>query len=133
MYTYTSHIRLHGVERDNFTSTSIINNNATQYRHGRGGAGTNYRGPAFRKGPNIYVTYAFVFLGRIIICRLQTLTLSDQAHVTLQLKVSVSDLVQRLLAGPFVRGRGRPFFFRRGSSPLSAALIPFNHAVHCQL
>jgi len=37
----------------------------------------------FERGPKTYVTYAFVFLGRIIICRLQTLILSDQAHVTL--------------------------------------------------
>lgn len=61
----------------------------------RGGeAGTNYRGP----GPN-YVAYFFVFLGSTIICRLHKLTLSDQANVTLQLRVSVSGSVQRFLAG----------------------------------
>lgn len=80
-----------------------------------------------------YVTYAFVFLGGTIICRLQKLTLSDQAHVILQLKVSIYDLVHRLLAGPPLVGGGTPPFFHRGLSPLSAALIPFNHVVHCQL
>jgi hypothetical protein len=39
-----------------------------------------------------YVAYVFVFLGSII-CRLYKLTLSDQAQVILQLRVSLSDLV----------------------------------------
>jgi hypothetical protein len=43
-------------------------------------------------GPN-YVAYVFVFLGRIIMCRLYKLTLSDEAQVTLQLTVSLPDLV----------------------------------------
>jgi hypothetical protein len=47
-----------------------------------GGACKNYRGP----GPN-YVAYVSVFLGSIIIDRLQQLTLSDQAKVTLHLTV----------------------------------------------
>jgi hypothetical protein len=43
-------------------------------------------------GPGLdYVTYIFVFLGNIIICRLYKLTFSDQAQVTLQLTVSLSD------------------------------------------
>ena len=62
MYTSISHIRLHGVERD-VTSTSITNNNATQCRRWRGGAGTNYRGPAFRKGPRTSLCYISLSLG----------------------------------------------------------------------
>jgi len=34
-----------------------------------------------------YVTYVFVFLGSIVVCSLYKLTLSDQAQVTLQLRV----------------------------------------------
>jgi hypothetical protein len=43
-------------------------------------------------GPE-YVVYVFVFLDSIIICRLYKLTISDKAQVTLQLTVSLSDLV----------------------------------------
>jgi hypothetical protein len=39
------------------------------------------------------IPYVCVFLGRIIICRLYKLTLSDKAQVTLQLRVSLSDLM----------------------------------------
>jgi hypothetical protein len=39
------------------------------------------------------ITYVFVSLGAVIICRLSKLTLSDQAQVTLQLTVCLSDLV----------------------------------------
>ena len=39
------------------------------------------------------ITYIFVCLGSVIICRLNKLTLSDQVQVTLQLTVSLSDLV----------------------------------------
>jgi hypothetical protein len=56
-----------------------------QCRRDGGKAGTNYRSPAFRKGtqdPTI-----------IIICRLYKLTISDQAPVTLQLRVSLPDFV----------------------------------------
>jgi hypothetical protein len=53
-----------------------------------GKAGTNYRGPEFDN-----VAYVSAFLGSIIICRLYKLALSDQAQVTLQLTVSLSDLV----------------------------------------
>ena len=57
---------------------------------GRGGVEgcSNYRDP----GPD-HVAYVFVFLCSIIICRLYKLILSDKAQVTLQLKVSLSDLV----------------------------------------
>jgi len=37
--------------------------------------------------------YMLVFLGSIIICRLYKLNPSDQAQVTLQVKVGISDLV----------------------------------------
>jgi len=57
-----------------------------QYRRGDGGGNpvqiTNYYTAQF----------VFVFLGSII-CRLYKLTLSDQARVTLQLRVILSDLV----------------------------------------
>jgi len=46
-----------------------------------------------------YVAYVFIFL-RITICRLYKSTLSDQALVTLQLTVSLSNLVSRFLASP---------------------------------
>jgi hypothetical protein len=39
------------------------------------------------------IAYVFVFLGSVIICQVYKLTLSDQAQVTLQLTVSLSDLV----------------------------------------
>ena len=54
--------------------------------------GTNYRGPEGGPGPD-YVACVFVFLGSIIIRRLYKLILSDQARVTLQLRVTLSDLV----------------------------------------
>ena len=41
-----------------------------------------------------------LFLGSTVACRLYKLTLSYQAQVTLQLRVSLSDLVQRFLVGP---------------------------------
>jgi hypothetical protein len=43
-------------------------------------------------GPDC-LAYVFVFLRNIITCRLYKLTLSDQAQVTLQLRVCLSDLV----------------------------------------
>jgi hypothetical protein len=40
-----------------------------------------------------YVAYVFVFLGSAIICQLYKLNLPDQVQVTVQLTVSLSDLV----------------------------------------
>ena len=57
-----------------------------------------------------YVTHVFVFLGSIIICRLYKLTISDQAQVTVQLRVSLSDLVSRFLAGLQLLGDRRKDF-----------------------
>ena len=82
-------------------------------------AGTNYPGHGdSEEGPESdYFVHVFIFLGSIIICRLYTLHLSNQAQVTPKLKASLSDLVTRYLAGP-------PFlvclttFFRRGKNPL---------------
>jgi hypothetical protein len=63
---------------------------SAQWRRKRGGrGGKNYRG----SGPD-YVAYVFTFLGSIIICRLYKLTLPDQT------KVSLSDLVYIIFAGP---------------------------------
>jgi len=54
---------------------------------------------AEREGPD-YITHFFVSLGGVINCRMYKLTLSDYALVTLQLTVTLSDLVQRFIAGP---------------------------------
>jgi len=57
------------------------NQAAPTRREGGGGeVGTNYRGSI--------TLYVFVFVDGIIICRLYKLTLSDQAQVTLQMRVS---------------------------------------------
>jgi hypothetical protein len=58
-------------------------------------AGKIYQGPAVRKwGPRSdYVAHVFVDFGSIIIRRLYKLTLSDQAQVPLQLRVSFSNIV----------------------------------------
>jgi hypothetical protein len=70
------------------------------------------------------VSYVFVFLGSTIICPLYKLTLSDQVQVTLQLRVSLSDLVQRFLAGPpLLVGGALKNFFHWGPNRLSAALV----------
>ena len=64
---------------------------------GWGLAGTNYRGLTIQKGAqdpqDPTVLHVFVYHGSIIICRPYKLTLADHAQVTLQLRVSVSDLV----------------------------------------
>jgi hypothetical protein len=55
----------------------------------------NYRGsggPQAGTGPD-YVAYVFLFLGTIIICLLQQLTLSDQAQGTPQLPFDPADVV----------------------------------------
>ena len=44
------------------------------------------------KGSN-YIAYVFVYLSSIVICLLHKLTLSVQAQVALQLRVSLADLV----------------------------------------
>jgi hypothetical protein len=66
------------------------------------GVGTNYWGPAID-----YVAYVFVFLGGIVI-GLYKLALSDQAPVTLQLRVSLFDSVSRFLAGLHLLGGLNP-------------------------
>jgi hypothetical protein len=81
-----------------------------------GGGGSHYKihvpwSPEGGPGPN-YVAYGFIFLDGIIVCPLYKLTLSDQAQVTLQLRVSLSDLllVWRLLAGPSLLGSPKKIF-----------------------
>jgi len=79
-----------------------------------------------RRGPD-YVAYVVVFLSSSIIYRLYELTLSAQAEVTLQLRVSLSDILQRFLADSvLLGGGGRVEFFHRGPDPLSASMQP-----HC--
>lgn len=59
-------------------------------------------------GPD-YVEYVFVLLGGIITCQLYKLS-SDQAQGTQQLKVGLSILLQRFVAGPPLLGtRTRPW------------------------
>ena len=52
------------------------------------GSQRSERGPGLR-----LCCICFIFLGSVIICRLYKLALSDPAQVTLQLTVSLSDLV----------------------------------------
>jgi len=52
------------------------------------------------------VAYVFVFLGTNRICRLYKLNLSDEHQVSLKIRVSLSDLVYRFLAGPSLLGKG---------------------------
>jgi hypothetical protein len=62
------------------------------------------------------VAYVFIFVGSIIICRLYKLNLTDQAQVTLQLRVSVSGLVMWYKAGPSLWGARKNFFTRARTS-----------------
>ena len=56
------------------------------------------------------VAYVFIFIGSIIICRLHKLNLTDKAQVTLQLRVSVSDLVMWYKVGSPLWGARKTFF-----------------------
>ena len=78
--------------------------------------------------------YAFAFLDSIITCRLYKFTLSAQTQVTLQLRTSLSESMQRFLAGPplLVGGRGgeggQKHFFtgaRTRSRRPSSQLLPW--------
>ena len=77
------------------------------------GEGHRYNPPVARgteggSGPG-YVAWIFVFIGSVIICQLYKLTLSEQAQITLQLTVSLIDLVLRILASTSLLGsRSRP-------------------------
>lgn len=63
-----------------------------------------------------------VFLGGSTICRLYKSNLSDQAHLTVQLRVIIVDLASRIWAClPLLRAR--KFFFRWGLKLLSATLF----------
>ena len=113
------------------TTTSIENIESTQEHDSccrsivpsrRGGEpGKSYRDLAVREGPD-YVTYVFVFLGSIILCAPYKFNLSDQAQITLKLTISLTDQVQRFLAGQL----GNTNFFYRGPNPLSTALHKTN-------
>jgi hypothetical protein len=54
------------------------------------------------------ICLAYVFQGSIMLSALYKLTLSAQAKVTLQLTVSLSDLVERFLASALAGGGGGP-------------------------
>jgi hypothetical protein len=75
------------------TKTQYVHQYQCWWEGGGGEAGTKWC-PASN-----YVAYVFIFL-RITICWLYKSTLSDQALVTLQLRVSLSNLVSRFLASP---------------------------------
>ena len=65
-----------------------------------------------------------MFLCSIIIGWLHKLTISDQAYVTLQLIVRLSDLVWRFSASSALPGRGMAQkIFTGGPNPFSPALI----------
>jgi len=57
-----------------------------------GGGGEVTATNSWGLGPN-YITYVFVFLSSVIICRLYKLTLADQAQITLLVTVGLSYLV----------------------------------------
>jgi hypothetical protein len=85
-------------------------------------ASTYYRSLALRKeARGSTLLLMFCLCRYITICRLYKPTLSDQAQVTLQPTVSLSDFVQRLLAGLSLLDGPRTFF-QRGPNPLSATL-----------
>ena len=73
-------------------------------------------------GPDSFA-HVFPFLSTIT-CRVHKLALFDQ--VPPLLRVSISDLVKILLAGPPMLGTRRFFFFYRGPNPLSEALSTAN-------
>jgi hypothetical protein len=76
-----------------------------------GEAGTNYRSQT--------ILHVFLFF---IVCRFYKLTVSEQAQVTLQVRVSVSGLVSSFLALPSVDGDQKKCF-HWDQNPLSAALL----------
>ena len=77
-------------------------------------------------GARICLIRFFIYLDSVIIFRLYKLTVSDKTQVTLNLTVSLSDLVSRILAGPPLLGvgwGGPKKFLHRSPNPLSAALL----------
>jgi hypothetical protein len=83
-------------------------------------------GPGYPEGdpgPDYFahVFFFFSYFASIIICRLYKLTLSDGVQVTLKPRVSLFDLVYRILAGPqlleVLEGWGEKKFFHRGLEP----------------
>jgi hypothetical protein len=72
----------------------LTNSKSVVHCRREGDAGTDYQVLAIRKGtrlPNILPPPPF--FPSIIVCRLYKITLSDQAQVTLKLRVSLFDLV----------------------------------------
>jgi hypothetical protein len=64
-------------------------------------AGTNHRRPG-GPGPDFISYFCVSRLNNY--CRLYKLTFSDQTQFTLQMTISLSDLVLRFLGGPFLLG-----------------------------
>jgi len=81
-----------------------------------------------RSGPD-YVAYIVIFLSSNIIYRLYKLTLPAQTQVTLQLRVSLSDLLYISLADlVLLRGGGAKMFF---TVFRTRSQRPCNHNVLC--
>ena len=128
-YNHSTSIELQGVRmwriRIQHAPSTQVQDRITnrQYLQGageRGKASTNYQGPTGGRGgrgPD-YVVYVFTSHDNIIICRLYKLTFSDQAQVTLQLRVGLSDLVLRFSAcSPSMQG-SKKFFYPGPKSAL---------------
>jgi len=97
------------------------------------GKGSRYKLPGLATpeggpGPS-YVAYVCVFRGNIVICRSYELPLSDHTQVTLQLGVSLSDLVRHFYP-VCLCWLARIFSLPRDLSPLSAALRECNSLLH---
>jgi hypothetical protein len=106
------------------------------------GAGTNYRGPAVRKlarSPTMLLTFSSFSVLSLFVNSTNYLFLTKPK--SLCKRVSLSDLVQRILACPLLLGGSKPFFFSetrfRSQRPCGSLkklhLVPLLkfHAVRC--
>jgi len=84
------------------------------------------------KGPD-YMAYVFVFLGSISICRSYKSTLSDQAQLTLQLRVSHFNFGSSILAGPSLLTRGQRKKFLTGTRTCSRQPWDLPNMMQCYL
>ena len=101
----------------------------TEFSADRKGIGRRYKllgsaDPEEGPGPDHVACFFFVFLGRLIICRLYVLTLSDQAQITLQLTVFLFS-VKIFSWSAFAAGSEKKSVLL-GPSPLSTALAEFS-------
>lgn len=85
-----------------------------------GGGGQGPGRPEVDPEPHFVRYVSFSAVSLFVNCK--TLTLSDQAQVTLQMRISLSDSEQRFLAGPPFLG-SQNYFYHLNPNPLSAALM----------